>query len=134
MVLNNKRGWLRILESFIGVMIIAGVLLFIYSDQPKQKIDTSYISYLQSQVLDEIEINESLRNDILSGKITLINKSAEAKIPNTMGFEVKVCELQDEVGCKGTYIEKERFTKDKIIATNLTFYSPKKVRLIIWMK
>ena len=134
MVLNNKRGWLRILESFIGIMIIAGVLLFIYSNQPKQKIDTSYISYLQSQILDEIETNESLRNNILSGKITLINESAEAKIPNTMGFEVKVCELQDEVGCKGTYIEKERFTKDKIIATNLTLYSPKKVRLIIWMK
>ena len=33
MVTNNKRGWIRILEATIAVLIVMGVLLVIYTNE-----------------------------------------------------------------------------------------------------
>lgn len=133
MVLNNKKAWLRLLEAFLGVMIIAGVILFVFANKPKENTNATYINHLQSSILEEIATNENLRIAVLSNKILLINETVSKKIPSNMGFDVKICELSQEIGCKLTYTEKETYTKDRIIATNITLYSPKKVRLTIWM-
>lgn len=131
---NNKRAWLRLLEAFIGIMLVAGVLIFVISNQNTKNSDAQYIEHLQSSILDEISLNESLRIAVLSKNILIINNTINKKIPSNLGFDVKICELDQEIGCKMDYIEKEIYKKDKIIASNITQYSPKKVRLTIWVK
>jgi len=131
---NNKKAWLRILEAFIGIMLVAGVLIFVVSNQTTENSNSAYIEHLQSSILDEISLNESLRIAVLSKDIITINETINKRIPSNLEFDVKICELEQEVGCKAEYVEKETYNKDKIIVSNLTQYSPKKVRLTIWTK
>ena len=52
----NKRGWIHILEATIAVLIVAGVMVSVYTDQSAREVlsveDYSYS--LQNEILEEI--------------------------------------------------------------------------------
>jgi hypothetical protein len=133
----NKRAWLRILEAFLGVMIIMGVILFIYSKQEIKQELPYQINQIQKKVLDAIEFNEAFRLNVLSNPPDLekLSVAAQDNIPSIFNFELKVCSLNDEVNCKKTppYIQ-NIYVKDRIITSNFAIFSAKKVRLFIWEK
>jgi len=129
----NNRGWLRILESFIGVMILAGVIVFVYSNNVKTEDISDQAYKIQEAFLEEVAINNTLRIAVLQGNEILLNDSAKNFIPSIFGYAIKVCSIEDN-GCRINYIEKELYVKDRIIVSNLTLYSPKKVRLFLWEK
>jgi len=134
-MVKGKRGWLRIFEAILGVMILAGAILFFYERSLETRDSSDYIYQLQSSILDELELNSTLRLAVLGSNHAIVNDVATKKIPSTFDFEIKICDIQDELSCKKTnYVEKQVYVLDKIIASNLTLYSPKKVRLFIWSK
>lgn len=65
---NNKKGWIRIVEAFIAILLVAGVLLlFINKGYLGGKTDISEKIYqAQLSILREIELNEDLRERILT--------------------------------------------------------------------
>jgi hypothetical protein len=140
MALRNKRGWLRIFEAILGIMILAGAILFFYSKNIDKADSSDYIYQLQLSVLNEIELNNTLRQNVLDYSIgdipESIKKIAEKKIPSNFNFEVKICEINNEVQCKKNYVEKQVYAMDKIIASTIssTSLAPKKVRLFVWEK
>ena len=70
----NKRGWLRIAEAGLGILIIMGVLLTISG--AKQKTPETDYSQKIYIILDEVsKDNPLLRNEIISQDV-----SAEVKI------------------------------------------------------
>jgi hypothetical protein len=67
MVKNNKRGWIEILEAFISVMLIVGILLVVISRGNIVGEDLSTKIYnTEISILREIQTNDTLRNEISS--------------------------------------------------------------------
>ena len=68
-MVNNKRGWVRILEATIAVMIVSGVLVVVYSNQSIRREDISDTFYsLQQQILADISSRSNLRLAVLNTK------------------------------------------------------------------
>ncbi len=67
MVMRNKRGWIRILEATIAVMIVSGVLVVVYSRQVDRGIaPADYFFSLQRQILADISSRSDLRLAVLN--------------------------------------------------------------------
>ena len=60
----GKKGWLRILEAFIAVIIIAGILLVIVSNQRTQKNFEEDMHNFQRAILLEISQNKGQSESI----------------------------------------------------------------------
>jgi len=156
MVAKNKRGWMRILEATIAVMLVSGVLIVVYSKQTSRVASPSdYFYSLQKQILFDISSQSDLRLNVLnivvdnSSDINFIalDSFINKKIPDIFGYSIRVCELGNTLDfCKMdsvTYIatiEKNVFVEDTIISSELgtkngaEVYAPKKLRLFIWEK
>ena len=64
--MRNKRGWIRIVEAFIAVLLVAGILLFVINKGYIGRRDISQQVYdAQLAVLREIQLNDTLRTQIL---------------------------------------------------------------------
>ena len=67
MIIKNKRGFVRILEATIGVLLVSSVLLAVYiNQQPPQFLSSGdYIYNLQKQILLDISSRSDLRGYVL---------------------------------------------------------------------
>jgi hypothetical protein len=130
----NKKAWLRILEAFLAVLIILSAVLIIMVRQTP-KIDISEEVYeTQRQVLDIISKNNSLRNDILIQENTKINTLIYDLIPKNWNYSTSICNISLICPNPSQIYETEVYTTEIIITSNLTKYSPKKLRFFVWSK
>jgi len=145
MVINNKRGWITVLEATIAVMLVSGVLMVVYI---KQDTDDSpvqdYIFNLQKQILADISMRGDLRTLALEKNETELNIFVGLKVPLAYRYSLKVCRLESENDfCKLNSTEvietrgKEIFAEEIVISSELgngtsPIYSATKVRLFIW--
>ena len=142
----NKRGWMRILEATIAVLIVSGVLIVIYSQQSKDRIEVDdYFYNLQRQVLMDISSSSELRISALNGDEEILSDFAGEKIPLAFGYYLRVCDFGgpsdfckiDDVNTVVLVQDKEVFVDEIIISAELgdgtdSIFAPKKVRLFVW--
>ena len=64
--MENKKGWLRIIEAFIAILLILGVFVVIYSKVIDRPQKSDYIYNLEKGILDEISFNPDLRAAVLN--------------------------------------------------------------------
>ncbi len=144
--MNNKKGFIRILEATIAIMIVAGVLLVAYSKQ--QSVDNTsrdYIYSIQKKILDDISLRDDLRNAVLQSNDTDVNSDLKdyvtSQVPSNFGHSIKVCNLEnpptpckmfaeDFVNASGADI----YVDEALVSANLSEYDPKRVRIFIWEK
>lgn len=63
--MNNKRGWIEILEAFISVMLVAAIILIAINKGNISGEDASAKVYnVEISILREIQTNDSLRAEI----------------------------------------------------------------------
>ena len=157
--MNNKRGWIRILEATIAVMLVSGVLIVVYSKQIDRGIEPAdYFYSLQRQILADISLRSDLRLAVLNtyndtegsddGNFSLIYDFIGGKVPDAFGYSLRVCDLGGELDfCKmntDTYVvtrDRDVFVEEIIISSELgsgtDLVSPdkaKKVMFFIWEK
>lgn len=143
-MIKNKRGWIRIVEAFIAIMLITGVLLVVINKGYVGKADISGKVYeAQLAVLREIELNETLRKEILSVNfpvkwdefddkgLTGVKDRIETRIPEYLTCEGKICKL-DEVCSQDKYIDADIYAQSVAIAADLERYSPRQLKLFCW--
>ncbi len=144
----NKRGWLRIVEVSIAILMIFGVLIVIYSSgNTKTRKD---LSSMIPQILEEIAKNNTLREKIIqeydtskpvddsinSAIISEINNSISLKIKQpSLGHNIRIC-LPDEL-CplnSNTYsgIEGDIYASERILSSSLRDFNPKKIKVFLW--
>jgi hypothetical protein len=149
--MKGKRGWLRILEATIAVLIISATMLAVYSQQSIREDLTveTYAASLQKEILDDIVSDIDFRQDALRVVDDVPSDSNYAKldlfvsrnVPDGFGYLLKVCDLGSI--CKmdnKTFIatmDKDVYVEESIISSELgdgsnRVYSPKKVRLFLW--
>lgn len=128
-MMKNKRGWIRIVEAFIAIMLIMAVLLSIYSISVK---DNDNIVKLIDTILDEIANNNQLRQDVLTGNSENLNEFVRQRIPNVMNFTIKICEIEDV--CNLPEYKPDVYARERIISSTLKEYGPKKIKIFAWEK
>lgn len=130
---QNKKGWLRIIEAFIAIILILGVLIAVYSRVIEKPKKADYAYNLEKSILDEISMDSALRDAVLNGDataITTITNFVRTRIKG-FNFEIKICELEDI--CSMNSYKKEVYATERIISSTLEKYQPKKLKIFMWL-
>ncbi len=135
--MKNKKAWLRIVEAFLAVVIIASVLLIVFVRQPNQT-RAEEIAKFQRAILRQIALDDVLRQDVLIGgeteKENIISFINENK-PDYWNFEIEICGIEDVCGISEyppEALNKEIYAQEILITSTLENYSPKKLKMFVW--
>ncbi len=137
--MRQKGAWIRIAEAVAAILIVSGVLLFVYSKSFEGPSKADYVYNLQKEILDVISSNESLRQAALTDNEGLLNSFVSTRIPSSFNSSVKVCLLGtgSNIGCNLNFqVDKSLYVEEIIVSTNLDTesFQPRRVRLFVWEK
>lgn len=150
-MVKNKRGWIRIVEATIAIVLILGTIIII--NQSKKINSESDLTEKIPPILDEISKNISLRDKIVryyvsqpvtveeenfnKGVINELSISVSNLIDGTLiGHDLRIC-LPQEICSLEEYPSTARgdvYAGERIISSTLDLYSPKKIKLFLWAK
>jgi hypothetical protein len=143
-MVKNKKAWLRIVEATIAILLLASVLAIMVVRIPRGD-NAENINDIQRFVLEQVSKNDTLREEILSGTVDNPPKDKTDKFIGKLisyqwsylDYDFRVCEVEKACGI-GAYPpgaeNKEIYSDEILITSNLTEYSPRKLRLFIWRK
>lgn len=147
-ILRGKRGWLKIAEAAIAIVVLVGVVFIVMGVQPKKQ--SQDLTESARELLESAAKNTSIRDYILGYKIDEARNSANnapiieqvsrniknqinAKI---LGFNVSICAPQEQCALESYPSEQslEIFVAERLISTTpqQTEFSPRKIRLFLW--
>ena len=131
----NRRGFMRMIELVIAIILISGILIIIYRQNiPAQK--TQELSELSRDILAEISTKENLRVEIINSKqnasrmiqtLNFINNS----VPDYISFELRACLVTSACG-QSAYVG-DVFSAERIISASNNKFNPTKLRLFLWV-
>lgn len=136
----NNRGWLRIVEASVAILIVLSALVVVYvRSGSSNQVD---LSERARDILNEVAKNITLREAILMTppNMSLINNSISKFIPEqNLRFETRVCNVGDACG-KLAYSDAEVYAAERIVSVYISsdankLIGPdqsKKIRLFIW--
>ncbi len=130
MVIRNKHGWTTIIEVFVSILLIAGIMAVVINSNEIQKPKISEQIYKeQAQILKVIQMDDNLRKNVLDG-----NSTNDNEIEDTLK-EI----IPDYLGCNLDNIpanleNKEIYAKSILITTDMEKYEPKELKLFCWEK
>ena len=130
-MMKNKKGWIKIVEAFMAVIILASVMLTIYAKQPTRTMNQEIIK-IEDSILNEISQNEVLRQNVLDENDISITLFIQSKIPVNLNFTARICQIDDICGLD--VYRKEVYARERIISSTLKEFAPKKLRLFVWEK
>ena len=134
-MIKGKKGWVKILEAFISVVLIIGVALIIINQKDFNVNGSSQKIYdIETSILREIQLNNSLRSDVLNGLVSPgINSTLNLKKPTYLDCQTKICGIG--IICDlSINVEKNIYVRSVIISSNTTEYNPKQLKLFCWAR
>ena len=140
--MKNKRGWIRIVEAFIAVLLIAGALLFVINKGYIGKTDISEQVYeIQLSVLREIELDNDLRLKILSSAPidsagyqvdADIAQRIDDRVPDYLSCETAICDLEKICWADTVPGDKDIYAQAVAISAQGLEYGPRQLKLFCW--
>ena len=130
----NKKAMLRILEAFIGIMLILSVVLILMYQQRNDFSNQDEIARLQRDILNFISKDDALRGQILSNQLYGTDEKVKLLMPYGYQYYLKLCNYND-ICSLGCYVKGEVYSYETLIVANLTYYVPeqaKKLKLFMW--
>ena len=148
--MKNKRGWIRIVEAFTAVLLVTGFLLVVIDKGYVDKQDISKEVYEKEFfILKQIQSNSSLRNSVLNVSSfpmkwedfpDILKNKINNELPVYLHCQAKICEInkicvlnESDNELVKNLDDKDVYVKSVIIASNLTTYSPRKLKLFCWV-
>lgn len=142
MVKKNKKGWIRIMEAFVSILLIVGVLLVAVNQSSAASGDMAEKIYRDElTIIKAIEYNSSLRASILSineaslpidstnsGFPANVNNTINANTPSYLSCSAKICALDDEC-LPSISASSNIYALKRGIFASLDKYSPRKIAL-----
>ena len=160
-MLKQKKGWLKIVEAFIAIMLIVSVVLIVISKGyiGKSEKSTTNIYEEELSILREIELDEALRKDILlavksdyipepdgsniNDSLPIswqdinfplsVKQRINFKQPNYLECEAKICWM-NYICALDNYPDKDISALAVSITANWQTYNPRQLKLFCWMK
>ena len=130
-MIKNKRAWIRIVEAFVAIMLIAAVLLTIVNKNIPEKKDISVKVYdTEDAILKSITLDDNMRREVLLNPktnfddTTLVSKLINAKTPDYLKCVIRTCNLDKTEECDSSAgqvlvlsTEQDIYTKSIIISS-----------------
>jgi hypothetical protein len=110
----NKRGWIRMLEATIAIMLVSGVLVMVYSKQINQPDSNDFVYSMQKKILMDVSSRSDLRGAVLKvlsesdynlasssqrmaseANYAIVNDYAGTQVPSAYGYVLRICDLGD---------------------------------------
>ena len=133
-MLKNKKGWIRIAEASIAVMILASVIIVLLARQVEKKGFGEDMYKLQQLILEEAAKNESVRDSVLNSRnLYLIDNFIAERMPIGIEFNVSICNPSGICNVETTAGNSEIYANDVLISSLLEQYQPKKLKMISWL-
>ncbi|MEK6917851.1 MAG: hypothetical protein AABW51_02785 [Nanoarchaeota archaeon] len=140
---KNKKGWIQVVEAFVAILLIMGVLLVVLNKRYVQKDDPSTKIYeTESGILKSIQIDDTLRNYVLNQSSLPVNWSSipssiknkiQSQKPSYLNCEAKICEINDEcLNQLGS--DQSIYAKSVLISAESSLYNPRQLKLFCWEK
>jgi hypothetical protein len=142
-MVNNKKGWMRLVEVFVSIVLIAGVLLAVTSrDSSSDNTFQKDISKKEIAILRDIQLNDGLRENILGvnyaglplewgefgSEIPNVRNRIIELAPTDFDCRAKLCELSDKCLMSGLP-EGGVYAESVVISATLNSYSPRQLKL-----
>ena len=143
--MKNKKGWIRLVEAFIAIILIGGILSIVIGERSVEKDFSSEVYNKENLILKKIQLNDTLRTSILSVDaeslpVSLddfpidIKNEINGKIPADLNCFAKICALNDiclfpELGEEN---DVEVYAKSIVIAADDVTYAPRQLKLFCW--
>jgi hypothetical protein len=131
----NNRGWLRIVEASIAILIIFSVLLIINNRNQFPQDDD--LTRLITPMLEEIARNVTLREKIVNQGVAV---EPELRIfvgnrikQSTIKYDVVICNI-DTICSLATFPQdaESMYASERVISSTLNTYGPRKVKIFLW--
>jgi hypothetical protein len=132
--MKNKKGWLRIVEAVIAILIVFGAVLYVVSKQNYAPDRTQEIYEKADYVLQIVSKNDTLRQMVINKETTLLDQEISRMVPVSWGFSTCIVENILLICSPITPHDREVYVKEVLIVSTMQKYSPRKLRLFIWMK
>ena len=144
---KNRRGWIRIVEAFLSIILIIVVLVLVVNQQNTQQNNAPAGIYgYEIYTLRAIELSDTFRSEVLGiADSTLPLNSDNDSFPNDLRNYVtifvpsslscasQICETNDTCNLwknVGTDVYAERV----FITSSPTIYNPRQIKLFCWLK
>ena len=122
---NNKHGWTSVIEVFVSILLIAGIMAVAVNSNAVQKPKLSEKIYKdQALVLKIIQMDDDLRGKVIGGTLNI--SDIGDIIPDYLE-----CDLNN---IPANLKDKEIYAKSVLITTNMEKYDPKELKLWCWEK
>ena len=139
---NGRAGWIRVVEAFVAILLITGVLLVLFGGGNIKKDDPSSKIYeVETAILREIQLDNNLRNLILAVSIpvessnpafpSLVFDKITSRTPAYLGCISKICSLDDDC-LLNELMAKDVYARSVAITSELPEY--RQIKLFCWIK
>ena len=137
-IYKDKKGWIRIVEAFVAILLITGVVLIVLDKEYIRKDTSKEIYDVENAILKEIQLDDSLRQDILASigeiysdeaifPLSIIN-SVEVQKPSYLDCKEKICDI-NSLCLIPIQENKNVYAQSVIITATNTQYNPKQLKL-----
>lgn len=143
--MKNKRGWIKVLEVFVSILLIMGIIVLLLNETYFESGITEEVSSMQISILREIQFDDNLRGNILSASLPtnwsefnstglgdVREKISNETIPS-LDCEARVCALTDVCKLEND-LNKDIYAEAVVISADSDIYSPRQLKLFCWEK
>ncbi len=140
----NRKGWVRIVEATVMILLIMSVLVIVNKERKiKSGLDIDDLMY---KTLDEIAKDDQKRNRIITSQAeeNSFNNFLDGRIPiNYLSYDFEICSSPEttndncnlEAGNKQSAERKDIFTSERIISGDSQgTFTIKKIKIYVWIK
>lgn len=139
-IIKNKKGWIRVLEAFIAIVMLLGFVLIMLGQITSNAKKNSLTQENNIKILRGIETNLTLRNAVLISDVP--KNSNETGFPTELknyvgnnllsGEECRLYICSPESNCEMLSLNKEVYSSQILIFSNSTYYSPRKLKIFCY--
>jgi hypothetical protein len=130
----GKKGWLRIVEAFIAIMLIMAVMLIIIQKQKVGNENLEELKIKERNILNLVARDEILRNEILSWSAQGTNEKVKPLVPRGYNYSINLCKY-DSICSLNFTVPSSVISDETLIVANLTQYDPNeavKLKIFFW--
>ena len=133
----NKKGWVKVVESFFAVMLIAGVIAFIFSTYSGHADNSKEIYTFEDGVLNGVKLNSTLRSQILGTTNFVASEDLDnylqKRMPSYLNCSFVICESGGVCGPDEGSAD-ELFGKSVVLSAEGEYTEPRILSLFCWIK
>jgi len=134
----NKKGFIKIIEAFLSIMLLLGLILLAVNNNRVSSKNSDYILQKESDILSQIQMNNTLRQIIIQTidyNLTSNDTAFNSELANytkdeIIGYDcyLKICPPEGICNVN-LNSQEDLYAREVLIVSSQTEYNPKKLKI-----